>query len=198
MKIGLEIFAIVIPRQGWTGLIPTTVEFFWYDISLFWWPGFRRSGLQIKIKIWVSIRKMWHRLWIFPAISRFAVGLKLPIYLTIVGFRSETLLQNLGFRHYFWVTRTSRNPVILSPEGGSGQWSWCQPTFLLAWQRPVFSWHGLFVLNKNNKTFNSYNKTHWTCLVNVENVRRGTQGKPYQMSGEKLKMSGISKKFYIY
>ena len=36
-----------------------------------------------------------------------------------LGFQLENLLQDLGFRHHFSVSRTSGNPVILSPGDGN-------------------------------------------------------------------------------
>ncbi len=42
-------------------------------------------------------------------------SLRWSIYLTIPGFPVRNPAKNLGYRYHFWVSRTSGNPVILSP-----------------------------------------------------------------------------------
>ena len=65
------------------------------------------TGLEITIEIWVSIWKTRLRIWISTAVSGFPVrkpNLRLPKAVQFLGFLSETLLQELGFCHHFWVS----------------------------------------------------------------------------------------------
>ncbi len=94
-----------------------------------------KAGCEITKNYLVSFRKPISKIWVSENLSGFPNGSGASIdsfWLSEKDVQSETLVKKLGFRLYFWVSRTPGNSVISHP----GSWASCLFWFIQQLSNP--------------------------------------------------------------